>query len=78
MFRALQVVYVTALLPYVLLVALLIRGVTLPGAGTGILYYLKPDFQKLLESKVFQTSDCALFIILIIFVFILNSSNKRV
>ena len=47
-----QVVYVTVLLPYAFLLALLIRGTTLPGAGAGILYYLKPDFYKLLVLKV--------------------------
>ena len=45
-------VYVTATAPYFLLTVLLIRGATLPGAGAGVLYYLTPDFARLLEPKV--------------------------
>ncbi|MFO7569386.1 MAG: sodium-dependent transporter [Smithellaceae bacterium] len=38
--------WVTILMPilFVLLIALIIRSVTLPGAGEGLSYYLKPDF----------------------------------
>ncbi|XP_067650828.1 sodium- and chloride-dependent glycine transporter 2-like [Haliotis asinina] len=42
-----KVVYVTALLPYVLLTALLVRSCMMPGAGEGILYFLRPDFSRL-------------------------------
>mmetsp|Transcript_31567 Transcript_31567/g.100964 ORF Transcript_31567/g.100964 Transcript_31567/m.100964 type:complete len:674 (-) Transcript_31567:32-2053(-) len=44
--------YVTVPLPYVMLVALFIRGVTLPGAGLGIKYYLQPDFSKLFSDTI--------------------------
>lgn len=39
---------VTILMPifFVLLVLLILRAVTLPGAGEGIAYYLKPDFSE--------------------------------
>ncbi len=47
-----KVVYVTATFPYVVLVILLIRGVTLEGSLNGIKYYIKPDFQKILSVKV--------------------------
>ena len=47
-----QVVYVTATLPYFLLFALLIRGVTLPGAIDGMKMYLIPDLGKLLTFQV--------------------------
>ncbi len=42
-----KVVWVTVPLPMILLVILLIRGLTLPGAMEGIRYYLTPDFSKL-------------------------------
>lgn len=47
-----KVVWVTALAPYVVLIFLLIRGVTLPGAYEGIRYYLTPQWHKLKNSKV--------------------------
>ncbi|XP_071086570.1 sodium- and chloride-dependent glycine transporter 2-like [Haliotis cracherodii] len=42
-----KIVYVTALLPYVLLAVLLIRSCMMPGAAEGILYFLRPDFSRL-------------------------------
>ena len=48
----LQVTWFTAIMPYVLMFVLLIRGVTLPGSRDGIVYYLKPDFSKLIQSTV--------------------------
>ena len=47
-----QVVYVTAVFPYILLTALLIRGVTLDGHENGIDFYLTPDLEKLKEASV--------------------------
>lgn len=48
----LQVVYVTATFPYVMLLVLLIRGVTLPGAYDGIKFYLYPDISRLSDPQV--------------------------
>ena len=47
-----QVVYFTATFPYVVLTILFVRGVTLEGAFTGIMYYLTPQWDKILEAKV--------------------------
>lgn len=35
-----------------MLVILLVRGVTLPGAYEGIIYYLKPDLLRLKDPQV--------------------------
>ena len=47
-----QVVYVTATFPYVMLLILLIRGVTLPGASEGVKFYLYPDLSRLSDPQV--------------------------
>lgn len=39
-------------MPYVVLTALLLRGVTLPGAMDGIKAYLSVDFYRLCEASV--------------------------
>ena len=44
--------YVTAVFPYILLTALLIRGATLEGHKDGIDFYLTPDLEKLKEASV--------------------------
>ena len=44
--------YVTATFPYVVLIILLVRAVTLPGADQGIHFYIYPDPAKLADIKV--------------------------
>ena len=44
-----RVVLVTVPLPWIMLVILTIRGLTLPGAETGLQFYLEPHWSKLLE-----------------------------
>ncbi|XP_072557373.1 solute carrier family 6 member 4a [Paramormyrops kingsleyae] len=56
-----KVVWVTATLPYVVLVLLLIRGATLPGAWRGVVYYLKPDWKKLLSTTVWIDAAAQIF-----------------
>jgi len=47
-----KMVYFTAICPYVILLILVIRGCTLPGAANGIAFYIKPNIAKLLETEV--------------------------
>ncbi|XP_060591213.1 sodium- and chloride-dependent glycine transporter 1-like [Ruditapes philippinarum] len=56
-----KVVYVTATLPYVLLLILLIRGVTLDGAWIGLRHYVIPDFSKLANGKMWIESAVQCF-----------------
>ncbi|XP_014679889.1 PREDICTED: sodium- and chloride-dependent GABA transporter 2-like, partial [Priapulus caudatus] len=41
-----KLIWITALFPYVVMTILLIKAVTLPGAGTGIMYYLVPEWER--------------------------------
>uniref|UniRef100_A0A674HCJ8 Sodium-dependent serotonin transporter n=1 Tax=Taeniopygia guttata TaxID=59729 RepID=A0A674HCJ8_TAEGU len=56
-----KVVWVTATFPYIILFILLVRGATLPGAWRGVLYYLKPDWQKLLATEVWVDAAAQIF-----------------
>ena len=53
----LQVVYFTAIFPYVVLIILFFRGVTLDGAGDGITFYLIPKFHRLLTASVSASEE---------------------
>ncbi|KAK6643313.1 hypothetical protein RUM43_004818 [Polyplax serrata] len=53
-----KVAYFLALFPYVVLVALLIRGCTLPGALDGIIFFIKPQWSELLNPKVTSFATC--------------------
>lgn len=47
-----KVAYFTALFPYVVLITLLIRGLTLPGSSTGVLYFITPQWEKIATPNV--------------------------
>lgn len=56
-----QVMYITATSPYLFMLALLIRNCLLPGARTGILFYLTPDWSRLNDLEVnFYIESCKL------------------
>ena len=56
-----KVVIVTMPLPVILLIILLIRGITLPGAMTGVIFYLKPNFSALLDIEVWGAAMSQIF-----------------
>lgn len=56
-----KVVYVSSTFPYLLLTIMLIRGVTLEGAGTGIEYYLIPDWNRLADPGVWSDAAIQIF-----------------
>ncbi|XP_046569999.1 sodium- and chloride-dependent glycine transporter 2-like [Haliotis rubra] len=56
-----KVVYVTATLPYLLLIILLIRSLMLPGSDEGLLVYIRADFKKLTEIQVWLEACLQVF-----------------
>ncbi|EDV22242.1 uncharacterized protein TRIADDRAFT_29421, partial [Trichoplax adhaerens] len=56
-----KVVYFTATFPYVVLIILFIRGVTLDGAGDGIRYYLQVNVTKLQSVDPWREAGTQIF-----------------
>ncbi|XP_055906868.1 sodium-dependent nutrient amino acid transporter 1-like [Eupeodes corollae] len=71
--------YFLAIFPYVVLVILLIKALTLPGAFTGVLYFLTPQWNKLLSPQVWYAAVTQCFFSLSICfgsIIIYSSYNK--
>ncbi|KAL5012506.1 hypothetical protein ScPMuIL_011057 [Solemya velum] len=56
-----KVMHFAAPFPYLVLLVLLVRGVTLPGAIDGIKFYLVPRWEKLAEFKVWGDAALQIF-----------------
>ncbi|XP_058490060.1 sodium- and chloride-dependent GABA transporter 2-like [Solea solea] len=56
-----KVVYFTATFPYVMLLILLIRGLSLPGALQGVVFYLLPEPSRLTDPQVWMEAGAQIF-----------------
>ncbi|KAJ8373536.1 hypothetical protein SKAU_G00041160 [Synaphobranchus kaupii] len=56
-----KVVYFTATFPYLMLFILFVRGVSLPGAWQGVMYYLYPDISKISNPSVWCDAGTQVF-----------------
>jgi solute carrier family 6 amino acid transporter-like protein 5/7/9/14 len=53
--------YFLAVFPYIILIILLIRSSTLEGATDGMIYFIKPQWNKILEAKVWYAAVTQVF-----------------
>ncbi|KAI6240041.1 Transporter [Aphelenchoides fujianensis] len=56
-----KVVYVTVVLPYIILFVLLVRFLTLPGSMNGLYYFFNPRFEVLKDLKVWGDAAVQVF-----------------
>ena len=56
-----KIVYFTATFPFIVITALFIRGITLPGSIDGIIYYTTPQFDKLASAGVWGDASSQIF-----------------
>jgi solute carrier family 6 amino acid transporter-like protein 5/7/9/14 len=56
-----KMAYITATVPYIVLVCLLIRGLSLPGAGYGLQYLFTPQWEALLRPTVWKNAVVQVF-----------------
>lgn len=56
-----QVVYFTSLFPYIVLTIFFIRGITLKGAGAGLVHMYTPKVEKLLQPMVWLDAATQVF-----------------
>ncbi|XP_005095896.1 sodium-dependent proline transporter isoform X2 [Aplysia californica] len=56
-----KVVYFTATFPYVILIVLLIRGLTLTGFEEGVEFYVIPDWNKLTDATIWGAAATQIF-----------------
>lgn len=53
--------YFLAIFPYIVMLVLLIRACTLEGANKGMLYFIKPQWDRILEAKVWYAAVTQVF-----------------
>uniref|UniRef100_A0A1I8MJW7 Transporter n=1 Tax=Musca domestica TaxID=7370 RepID=A0A1I8MJW7_MUSDO len=56
-----KVSYFLAMFPYVIMLVLLIRSLTLPGAFNGVLFFLTPQWDRLLDAQVWYAAVTQVF-----------------
>lgn len=53
--------YFLAVFPYIVMLILLVRSATLDGAVEGMMYFIKPQWNKLLDAKVWYAAVTQVF-----------------
>lgn len=56
-----KIVYFTVIIPWLIIVVMVVRGLTLPGAMEGLKFYLTPNFSVLLNPKVWLAAYGQIF-----------------